>query len=252
MMYSFVAVSALFCTSIITGNAALEYVHLSTVTMLKTLAPVVQMLTSFLIEKKIYSTKALSCVPLVVLGSLMTSLNAPDFHELGYILVAVALFSTAVYNSLCAILLQEFKLKSTDTWVMNSVFGMIFMFPLFCLLELSEFMALEMDSFELFWKLTLNTVIAVAFCVLNFEVIKVTSSVYNVMLCVIKLVLIVAVSVYLNPIEIPSHRIVGFLIGTMGFFLFSWVTRRPSKASDFNATSEESKVLVDSKSKEDA
>lgn len=257
LFYSFVAVSALFCTSIITGNAALSYIHLSTVTMLKTLAPVVQMLSSYVIEKRTYSKKAMATVPIVVVGSLLTSMKAPDYHELGYILAFVALLSTAVYNSLCAVLLQDFKMSSIDTWVMNSLFGTLFMLPLFALLEMPTFFLDSMNLFELFWKMTLNVALAAIFCILNFQVIKVTSSVYNVMLCIIKLVAIVAISVYLNPIEIPIHRYFGFFLGIVGFVAFSAVTRKSKKNAasppqEKKATSAEDSALLQGETKEEA
>ena len=76
--------SACFSVSICLGNAGLQRIHVATTLMLKTGAPVLQLATSWVIERKFYSSQAMLTVPLVVGGAALGSVASPDLDALGY------------------------------------------------------------------------------------------------------------------------------------------------------------------------
>ena len=244
--------SACFSVSICLGNAGLQRIHVATTLMLKTGAPVLQLATSWVIERKFYSSQAMLTVPLVVGGAALGSVASPDLDALGYaytvasmlFMVTAQLLHHAVtratrspptpspqvmYNSFSAVLLQKRGVSALDAWLHTSFYSAALMVPAAALLEgaylAGHFNAVGWRSLAI--HLPLSALVAGAFQVNNFHLLKLTSSVYNCMLGLVKMVLISAVAYVVQPMAVPPVRYVGFGMALLGFVLFNYCAREP-------------------------
>ena len=249
--------SACFSVSICLGNAGLQRIHVATTLMLKTGAPVLQLATSWVIKRKFYSSQAMLTVPLVG-GAALGSVASPDLDALGYaytvasmlFMVTAQLLHTpspathhlppspqVMYNSFSAVLLQKRGVSALDAWLHTSFYSAALMVPAAALLE-GAYLAGHFNAVValLAIHLPLSALVAGAFRVNNFHLLKLTSSVYNCMLGLVKMVLISAVAYVVQPMAVPPVRYVGFGMALLGFVLFNYCAREPPSST---ATREE-------------
>ncbi len=134
-----------------------------------------------------------------------------------------------MYNSFSAVLLQKRGVSALDAWLHTSFYSAALMVPAAALLEgaylAGHFNAVGWRSLAI--HLPLSALVAGAFQVNNFHLLKLTSSVYNCMLGLVKMVLISAVAYVVQPMAVPPVRYVGFGMALLGFVLFNYCAREP-------------------------
>ncbi|KAF3786744.1 putative sugar phosphate/phosphate translocator [Nymphaea thermarum] len=225
------ALSAIFCTSVVSGNVSLKYLPVSFNQAVGATTPFFTAVFAYIMTVKREAWLTYVTLIPVVTGVIIASGGEPSFHLFGFIMCIGATAARALKSVLQGILLSSEgeKLNSMNLLLYMAPIAVVLLLPATLLMEpnvLGMTVALARQDVKIVWYLLFNSSLAYFVNLTNFLVTKHTSALTLQVLGNAKGAVAVVVSIMLfrNPVSVTG--MLGYTLTVIGVVLYSEAKKR--------------------------
>lgn len=232
-----VLLAAIFCGSILAGNASLRFLPVSFNQMVGATTPFFTAVLAFFILGTVETKEVYLALVPVVFGVMISSGGEPQFHLVGLIICIISTAGRALKSVLQALLMSnpEEKLDSVNLLRYMAPVALVILFPLTILFEDTRLIAHHFspttnERYFLFTTvLLINSLTAYFVNLLNFLVTKKTNALTLQVLGNAKglFATVISVAIFRNPLTFQS--VLGYGITLTGVALYSTFKRQSKK-----------------------
>ncbi|XP_050146600.1 probable sugar phosphate/phosphate translocator At3g11320 isoform X1 [Malus sylvestris] len=225
------ALSLVFCVSVVFGNISLRYLPVSFNQAIGATTPFFTAVFAYLmtLKKEAWLTY-LTLVP-VVTGVVIASGGEPSFHLFGFLICIAATAARALKSVLQGILLSSEgeKLNSMNLLLYMAPIAVVFLLPATLIMEenvVGITLALARDDVKIIWYLLFNSTLAYFVNLTNFLVTKHTSALTLQVLGNAKgaVAVVVSILIFKNPVSVTG--MMGYTLTVFGVILYSEAKKR--------------------------
>ncbi|XP_031484940.1 probable sugar phosphate/phosphate translocator At3g11320 [Nymphaea colorata] len=225
------ALSAIFCTSVVSGNVSLKYLPVSFNQAVGATTPFFTAVFAYIMTVKREAWLTYVTLIPVVTGVIIASGGEPSFHLFGFIMCIGATAARALKSVLQGILLSSEgeKLNSMNLLLYMAPIAVVLLLPATLFMEpnvLGMTVALARQDVKIVWYLLFNSSLAYFVNLTNFLVTKHTSALTLQVLGNAKGAVAVVVSIMLfrNPVSVTG--MLGYTLTVIGVVLYSEAKKR--------------------------
>ncbi|XP_020215855.1 probable sugar phosphate/phosphate translocator At3g11320 [Cajanus cajan] len=229
-----VALSVVFCFSVVCGNVSLRYIPVSFNQAIGATTPFFTALFAYAVTAKREAWLTYATLLPVVTGVIIASGGEPSFHLFGFVICVSSTAARAFKSVLQDILLSSEgeKLNSMNLLLYMAPIAMMVLLPATLLMEGNVIRIttdLARKDIRIFWYLLLSSSLAYFVNLTNFLVTKHTSALTLQVLGNAKgaVAVVVSILIFKNPISMIG--MLGYALTVVGVILYSETKKRYSR-----------------------
>ncbi|XP_073393318.1 probable sugar phosphate/phosphate translocator At3g11320 [Physcomitrium patens] len=226
-----VALSVIFCTSVVSGNISLRFLPVSFNQAIGATTPFFTAVFAYMMTFRKEAGPVYAALVPVVTGVVIASGGEPSFHMYGFVMCVTATAARALKSVLQGILLSSEgeKLNSMNLLLYMAPIAVVVLLPATLLLEqnvLGITISLARMDISIIFLLIINSAMAYFVNLTNFLVTKHTSALTLQVLGNAKgaVAVVVSVIIFRNPVTITG--MLGYSLTVFGVVLYSEAKRR--------------------------
>lgn len=223
-----------FVTNIVTNNWSLLYISLSVNQIVKSTLPLPTMILSIMFEGKTYNTDYWTSVGLIIGGSWLAVWGNPHFTVFGFALVVTSTLCVASWTILSAQLLGPGDVTGLNSINLSFYGSVPAMFVLLLLwTQIDEYAAVlsflsEQPGLAAVY-ITIGSVMAFAYNIFHFLLIKYTSTLTSTIAGNMKIILVILLSIVFLEKGISMANAFGMLVFFVGCVGYSYISKLAPK-----------------------
>ncbi|GMH30571.1 hypothetical protein Nepgr_032414 [Nepenthes gracilis] len=225
------ALSLIFCASVVSGNISLKYLPVSFNQAIGATTPFFTAIFAYLMTFKREAWLTYVTLIPVVTGIIIASGSEPSFHLFGFIICIGATAARALKSVLQGILLSSEgeKLNPMNLLLYMAPIAVMFLLPATLLMEenvVGITLALSRDDMKIIWYLLFNSALAYIVNLTNFLVTKHTSALTLQVLGNAKgaVAVVVSILIFRNPVSVTG--MLGYSLTVIGVVLYGEAKKR--------------------------
>ncbi|CAL9197664.1 unnamed protein product [Musa hybrid cultivar] len=226
-----VALSLVFCGSVVSGNVSLKYLPVSFNQAVGATTPFFTAVFAYIMTVKREAWITYVTLIPVVAGVIIASGGEPSFHLFGFIMCIGATAARALKSVLQGILLSSEgeKLNSMNLLLYMAPIAVVLLLPATLVMEQNVVgitLALAREDIKIIWYLLFNSALAYFVNLTNFLVTKHTSALTLQVLGNAKgaVAVVVSILIFKNPVTVTG--MFGYTITVIGVILYSEAKKR--------------------------
>ncbi|KAG6481438.1 probable sugar phosphate/phosphate translocator At3g11320 isoform X1 [Zingiber officinale] len=226
-----VALSLVFCSSVVSGNVSLKYLPVSFNQAVGATTPFFTAVFAYIMTVKRESWITYITLIPVVSGVVIASGGEPSFHLFGFLMCIGATAARALKSVLQGILLSSEgeKLNSMNLLLYMAPIAVVLLLPAAIIMEenvVGITLALARKDIRIIWYLLFNSSLAYFVNLTNFLVTKHTSALTLQVLGNAKgaVAVVVSILIFRNPVTVTG--MLGYTVTVVGVILYSEVKKR--------------------------
>lgn len=212
-------------------NMSIEHISITMNQIIKATTPFFTLFLSMWWEQKHYTRAAIFSTVIQVIGAGMVLFRNPTFELYGFISALASALCNVGNIVVSALLLQRCFVSPIMLTLLTTLPAAICITPLFYMLEFKD---LEHHSYSN------NVVLLLLFCsilayfynIVHYLVILYTSSMYSALLSNVKVIVIVALAMFVYQNPFTFINVIGLVVSLGGFCYYNWLRFEENKAKN--------------------
>jgi len=241
LIWPSITLGTLRAGNLILNSASLVYLSLPMNQCIRCTSPVLVMVFSYCIERKVFTWQAYCGGILTVVGAVLSVKGNPEYNHTGVLLCVSATVFVALQSNVSALILENDPGMLVHLTMYNSLIAAYWCIPLVLLFELDGFhlYAATHSIKTCLVYLTVGLALAVSYAMTTNKFVSVAGSTLSSMISNFKLVLIIVASFFVFHDILTEMNILGVAVTVVGFVFYSRNSLAPKKKRDVHEVEDE-------------